>query len=138
MKISDVMTPSCTYCNSTDTIAKAAQYMAEQDIGFVPIAHENRLIGTLTDRDIVVRGLASGKDVNATPVAELMSPSVYYCFDDQECDEVAANMGEVQVHRLPVLNREKQLVGMVSTGDLSRGGEAHSAEQALAGISRAA
>lgn len=137
MKVRDVMTPDCAYCSGDDTLLDAAQLMSRADIGFVPVARDNKLIGTLTDRDIAIRGVAERKDPAHAHVADIMSDKVYYCFDDQECAEVAANMGEIQVRRLPVVNRDKQLVGTISLGDIARSGETTSAGAALNGIARA-
>jgi CBS domain-containing protein len=102
-----------------DTIRDAAKIMAEFDIGALPVADQDRLIGMITDRDIVVRGVAQGCGVDAT-VADVMSPEVLYCFEDEELEDVSQNMGDVQVRRLPVINREKRLVGIISLGDLAR------------------
>jgi CBS domain-containing protein len=136
MKVKDVMTPDCAYCTSDDTVVHAAQIMARSDIGFVPIANDNKLVGTLTDRDIAVRAVAQRKDPAETRVSELMTDKVYYCFDDQECADVAANMGEMQVRRLPVDNRHKQRLAMISLGDIARSGETDLAGNALSGIAR--
>jgi len=94
MKVSDVMTPECDVCRGSDSIVTVAKLMALKDIGFVPIAEGDKMIGAVTDRDIVVRGLAGGKDVASAPVAELMSDDIFYCYDDQDCSEIAANMAE--------------------------------------------
>ncbi|MCK5749509.1 MAG: CBS domain-containing protein [Oricola sp.] len=139
MKTRDVMTPECRYCAPGDTLASAAQLMASEDFGAVPVAENDQLVGVLTDRDIVVRGVAGGRDVATAKVSEIMSDRVYYCFDDQDVEEVAANMGQMQVRRLPVVNREKQLVGIVSLGDLAtQTRRAETTGEALSGISQPA
>lgn len=122
MQIRDVMSNKVELIDPTTTIHDAARMMRDDDIGILPIAENDKLVGVVTDRDIVVRTLAEGKDPTTTTVREAMSRRVLYCFDDQSVDEVADNMGEKQVRRLPVLNRNKRLVGIVSLGDLSLGG----------------
>jgi CBS domain-containing protein len=96
----------------------AARLMADLDVGVLPVGENDRLIGMVTDRDIVVRGLASGRGTDAT-IRDVMSQDVRYCYEDQSVDEVSINMGDIQVRRLPVLNREKRLVGIISLGDIA-------------------
>jgi CBS domain-containing protein len=93
------------------------------------------MVGMITDRDIAVRGVAEGKGPDAR-IREVMSGEVKYCFEDEEVDDVLRNMGEIQVRRLPVVNRDKRLVGIVSLGDLAANGEAKQAGKALDGISQ--
>ena len=108
--------------------------MRDQDIGFLPIGDGGRLIGTITDRDIVIRGVARGCDPSQTTVAEIMSEKVLYCFEDQLVEDIARNMGELTVRRLPVVNRDKRLVGIVSLGDLARYASESAANEALSEI----
>ncbi len=137
MKINEVMSTDCKTCAPGDSLAAAAQMMAREDFGSLPIAENDRLVGMITDRDIVIRGVADGRDATQTKIGELMSDRMYYCYDDQDIEEVAANMGELQVRRLPVVNRDKQLVGIVSLGDLAKEGpRANTAGDALADISQ--
>ena len=89
------------------------------DVGMLPVCENDRLIGTITDRDIVVRALAEGLNPSATTVREVMTPEIAYCFEDQTISEAAGVMEQRQVRRLPVLNREQHLVGIVSVGDLA-------------------
>lgn len=95
--------------------------MAAIDTGVLPVAENDRLVGMLTDRDVAIRAVAQGKGPD-TRVREIMSPEVCYCFADQELDEVAANMADIKVRRLPVVDRNKRLVGIVSLGDMSLAG----------------
>ena len=136
MQIRDVMTKGCTYCEATDGITSIARKMAADDIGVMPVAKDNRMIGMVTDRDLVVRGLAVQDEVSSLKARDVMTDAVYYCFDDQDCAEVARNMGEMQVRRMPVVTREKELVGLVSLGDLATGGETKAAAEALHGVSK--
>jgi len=135
MKVSDKMTRDVRIIGPDDSIRQAAQCMAECDAGAMPVAADNHLIGMITDRDIAVRGVAQGRGPN-TKVRELMTQEVKYCFEDQDLDQVARNMGEQQLRRLPVVNREKRLVGILSLGDIAMGEGPHPAGDALAGISR--
>jgi len=120
MKVKDVMSRNCSYIAPQTSLAEAAKLMAEQDIGFIPVAENDKMIGMVTDRDIVTRGLAKGADAGA-PVKNVMTAKTYYCFDDQDAEEVCANMADIKVRRLPVVNRQKRLVGVVSLGDLAQG-----------------
>ena len=117
------------------TLRDVAQAMATLDAGLLPVADGDQLIGMVTDRDIAVRGVALGKGPE-TPVREVMTSDVKYCVDDEEVSAVLQNMGDIQVRRLPVLNRDKRLVGIVSLGDLATNGEAMHAGEALGGISQ--
>lgn len=135
MQIKDLMTREVELIGPMTMIKDASRMMRDDDLGMLPVAKDDRLVGTLTDRDIVVRAVAEGKDPSQTPVGDVMSERVLYCFDDQTAKEVAENMGGNQIRRLPVLNRDKRLVGIVSLGDLSVGGPADQAGEALGRIS---
>ncbi|HZU90974.1 MAG TPA: CBS domain-containing protein [Stellaceae bacterium] len=131
MQIRDVMTRDAQLINPDDTIQRAARLMAEGDCGVLPVADGDRLVGMLTDRDLAIRGLAEGKGPYAK-VRDVMTPEVKYCFEDEDTEHVAENMADLQVRRLPVMDRNKRLVGIVSLGDLARK-EPHRAA-VLAGI----
>jgi CBS domain-containing protein len=118
------------------TLREVALKMRDGDFGALPVEENDRLVGMITDRDIVTRALAESKENPLdTKVREVMSENVYYCFDDQDAEDVARNMGQNQIRRLPVLNREKRLVGIVSLGDLALK-KAKKVDDALCGISR--
>lgn len=138
MRVSEVMTRHVEIMNPGQTIQEAAQCMCDLDVGSLPISEHDRLVGMVTDRDIAVRAVAMGKDAN-TPIREVMSTDVCYCFEDENVSEVADNMADQQLRRLPVLNRNKRLVGILTIGDLavSENGSPHlyKVGQALAGIS---
>lgn len=136
MKISETMTRDVKLADPTQTIIEAAQMMADLDVGSLPVGESDRLVGMVTDRDIVVRALARGRGPD-TPIRDVMSTQIMYCFEDETVEDVALNMGDIQVRRLPVLNRDKRLVGIVSIGDIACDGESrmHSG-QALEAISR--
>ena len=119
MKVSEIMTRDVRLLSPDQTIREAASLMADIDVGSLPISENDRLVGMITDRDIVIRAVAHGKPAD-TKVAEVMSKEMLYCLDTDEIDDVARNMGKAQVRRLPVVNGDKRLVGIVSLGDLAR------------------
>ncbi|MFT3726741.1 MAG: CBS domain-containing protein [Terricaulis sp.] len=135
MQIKDIMTPSVRTVSPTDTLRDAALIMAEADIGALPVAEGDRLTGMVTDRDIAIRGVALGKHGDAA-VSEVMSNEVLYCFNDESAAAVSSNMGDLQVRRLPVLDRDKRLVGIVSLADLACSADTESAGEALGAITR--
>jgi CBS domain-containing protein len=118
MQVSDVMTPTVRYVHPEQTLKEIAIFMAELDVGALPVGEKDRLVGMITDRDIVVRGIAEGRDADAK-VRDVMTPSVKFCYADEKIDHVARNMGDIQVRRLPVMNRDKRLVGIVSICDIA-------------------
>ena len=104
--------------------------MAEIDAGALPVAEIDRLVGMITDRDIALRAVAQGRGPE-TRVDQVMTREVLYCFEDQEADDVLRNMGDLKVRRLPVVDREKQLIGIVSLSDMTTGGARPPAAEAL-------
>jgi len=136
MVIRKIMTTNVECIAPETTIQNAARKMKELDIGFLPICENDHLLGTVTDRDIVLRALADGKDCN-TIARDVMSSQVFFCFDDESIEGCANHMKEHEVKRMLVLNREKRLVGVVSIGDLSKIKE-KAAGQTLKNISDAA
>jgi CBS domain-containing protein len=119
MKIREVMTQPVETINADAPATEAAARMRELDIGSLPVCDGERLRGFLTDRDIAVRLVAAGLDCRSTKVSEIMTPDAAYCFDDQTLDEAAVLMEAHQIRRLPILNRDKKLIGMLSLGDLA-------------------
>jgi CBS domain-containing protein len=113
------MTREVRICTPGQTIREVARTMGEIDAGAMPVGENDRLIGMITDRDIAVRGVGQGKGPD-TPVREIMSEHVEYCYDDEDLERVAQGMASVRVRRLPVVNREKRLVGILSLGDVAR------------------
>ena len=125
MKISDIMSRDVQVARPEDTLRDAAETMARIDVGSLPICDGRRLLGIVTDRDIVVRGLAKGLGPDST-VPQVMTEGVEYCFDDDDLVEVSDKMAASQIRRIPVVDRDKNLVGIVSLGDVAR--EARPAE----------
>ena len=134
MKVKQAMTSEVRVASPDQTIREAARLMAELDAGALPVAENDRLVGMITDRDIAVRAVAEGLPAD-TPVSEIMSHEVLYCFEDQQLDDVARNMGQVQVRRLPVVNRDKRLVGIVSFADLARSEQPTTVGRAVSHVS---
>jgi CBS domain-containing protein len=118
MQVREAMSSPVQITLPGHTIQQAAQLMLEVDAGVLPVGDEDRLVGMITDRDIALRAVAGGKGPQ-TPVRDVMSREVMYCFDDEDIEHVAHSMGELQVRRLPVVNREKELVGILSLGDVA-------------------
>ena len=119
-----------------DNVRQVAQIMREADTGILPVAEGDRLIGMLTDRDVTVRLVAEGRDAGQTKVRDVMTADIRYVFEDEDLEHVAENMAEQQVRRLPVMNRQKRLVGLVSLGDMAKGRQSPLAGRALSGIAR--
>ena len=118
-QVSEVMTRGVRAMSPADPIVRAAQAMEELDVGVVPVCEDDRLVGMVTDRDIVVRGIAKGRPVENTPLAEVMSRDPRACFEDQSVDEVLEQMRDAQIRRVPVLDHAQHLVGMLSLGDVA-------------------
>jgi CBS domain-containing protein len=114
-----VMTRDVAVVNSTDSVRAAAAVLKQLNIGSAPVCNGRSLVGMITDRDIAVRAVADGRDPLNTPVEQVMTRDVVYCFEDQDVQEVADAMAASQVRRMPILNRQHELVGIVSLGDLA-------------------
>ena len=135
MRVSEAMSRDVRVASPDESICEAACSMAQLDAGAMPVGQDDRLVGMITDRDIAVRAVAAGKGPD-TPVREVMTPEVKYCYDDEDLDHVAKDMAELRVRRLPVLNRDKRLVGILSLGDLALAEGRRAAGAAVQGISR--
>lgn len=135
MQVSEMMTRTIRMTQPDDTIQHAARLMAEADTGVLPVGDDDRLLGMVTDRDIAIRGDARGCDPTRTPVRDVMTPEVRFCFEDEDVESVARNMAQLQVRRLPVFSREKRLVGIISLADLSHRSDASTAGDTLRGVS---
>ena len=139
MKVTSVMTSNVECIAPDATLQEAAQLMKALDVGFLPVCENDVLIGTITDRDIAIRCVAEGQDVRKTTARDVMSAPVYYCYDDQDISECGHSMQSQSVRRMLVLNRGKNLVGVVSLGDIAtRSGEPPLAATTLKQISSAA
>ena len=118
MQLKDVMTRRVEIARPDNTLEEAALKMRNLDVGPLPVCLGSVVVGILTDRDITVRAIAEGRDPRSTPVAEVMTKDVFYCYEDQDVREAAKLMSDLQVRRLIVLDRDSNLVGIVSLGDL--------------------
>jgi CBS domain-containing protein len=136
-KVRQIMTKEVTWVGPELSLQDAAKKMRDLDIGCLPVGKDDRLIGMITDRDIACRAVADGNDPVATPISEAMSKGITYCFDDQDVAEAAHLMEKKQIHRLPVLNRQKRMVGMLSLGDVGRHGSHELTGEIVEAISRA-
>lgn len=119
MKVSEIMTANAQWVDPEMSVQDVAEKMRAQDIGSLPIGENDRLIGMVTDRDIVCRAVAKGLDPAKTSAREVMSKTITYCFDDQEVDDAAHVMEQKHIRRLAVLNRKKRLVGILSLDDVA-------------------
>ena len=136
MRVADVMTRDVTLVSPDQSIIDAAKMMAECDCGSLPVQENDRLVGMVTDRDIVVRALAQGK--TDSKVRDVMSTDIKYCYEDDDIDDVAHNMGDLQIRRLPVVDKNKRLVGIVSLGDITQTADTEIAGEALSSITEKA
>lgn len=134
MLVRDKMSRDVKTVAPETTIQEAARIMAEADVGALPVAAGDRLAGMVTDRDITVRAIAIGKGLETT-VSEVMTPDVLYCHEDEDIGHIAENMAENQVRRLPVVDVDKKLVGIISLADVADA-RTDEAGEALEGITR--
>ncbi|HEU5016874.1 MAG TPA: CBS domain-containing protein [Pseudolabrys sp.] len=134
MYVNEIMSPDVTVASPAQSIQEAAKTMARLDAGVLPVGENDRLVGMVTDRDIAVRGVAAGMTPD-TPIEKIMSREVKYCFEDDDVGDIAANMSDIKLRRLPVLNHDKRLVGIVSLADIATIDGPESAGAALTGIS---
>ena len=134
MKVCDAMSRDVQVASPKQSIRDAAKMMAKIDAGVLPVGENDRLVGVITDRDIAIRAVAEGK-APTTKIGDVMSHEVLYCFDDQDLEDIAQNMAEMKVRRLPVVNRDKRLVGIISLGDLARREDSRTTGQTVSEIS---
>jgi CBS domain-containing protein len=137
MKVRDVMTRRVEVIRPDATLEEAAGKMKSLDVGSLPVCDGERLQGVITDRDITIRATAEGRDAGKTRVSEMMTADVKWCYDDEDVATAADIMGKAQIRRLPIVDRQKRLVGIVALGDLSMAPDtSDEAEEALEGISQ--
>jgi uncharacterized protein (DUF2267 family)/CBS domain-containing protein len=137
IRVADVMSRDVCLISPDHTLEEAARYMAEQDVGFLPVGENDRLVGTITDRDIVARAVACGKN-GQSRVRDVMTIDVKYCFEDDSVDEVMQDMSDIQIRRMPVMNRNKRLVGVVSLADAAMKYDAAVTGATLGGVTEPA
>lgn len=135
MKLADIMTRDVTVVSPNDNVQRAAQIMDELNVGALPVCDGRRIVGMVTDRDLTVRIAAQGKSPEQARVEEAMSTNVRWCFEDEDVESVIEKMGDTQIRRLPVVDRDHNLVGIVSLGDIATKSD-EVAEEALEGVSQ--
>jgi len=135
MQVYEIMTPTVRIADPNMTIRDAARCMRADNLGALPVGENDRLIGMVTDRDIVVRAVAEERSAGNTTVRQVMSQGICYCFENDDAEGAAQVMAKHQVRRLPVLNRDKRLVGVIALADLGRS-EDEAAQGALKDISQ--
>lgn len=136
VRVKDLMTPQAQVISPDATAEDAASVMKTLDIGVLPVCDEEGLIGILTDRDLVVRVLAAKRDPKAMLVGEAMTASVVYCFEDDDVERAALVMAGQQIRRLPVLDRNRKLVGIISIGDIAVQGQSQLGGEVLEEVSQ--
>jgi CBS domain-containing protein len=134
-QVAEVMTRGVRAMSPSDNVQLAAKAMDELNVGVIPVCDDDRVVGMVTDRDIVLRAVALDMTASATPLSEVMTALVQSCYEDQPLDEVVERMQRAQIRRLPVLDRRERLVGMLSLGDAATRGDPEAAQRALSGIS---
>ncbi len=117
--VNEIMSTDVQVIEPEATLRRAAQLMQQLDVGALPVCRGTKLLGMVTDRDITIRGVAAGLAPDSACVADVMTESLQFCTEDQDTEEVMRIMGDAQVRRLPVINMNKELVGIVSLGDLA-------------------
>jgi len=137
MQVKEIMTSNVACVRPDDTIQQAARQMRDLDVGPLPVCgDDDRLAGMITDRDIVVRAIAEGRDPKTTPVSEAMTDNIIFCFDGDDVEDAGRTMRERQVRRLVVLNADKRMVGIVALADLATDtGDREGLGEVLEGVS---
>ena len=139
MKISEIMSRNVECIEPDTSIKDAAEKMRSIDVGFLPVCEDGHIIGTLTDRDITIRHVADGQNPYRVKARDILTPNVFYCFEDQDIEEVGRYMQQHEVRRVLIFDLTEQLVGIVSLGDISKAvGEQHLAGETLKEIAEAA
>ncbi|WP_346837464.1 CBS domain-containing protein [Microbulbifer sp. SAOS-129_SWC] len=128
MKVRDAMHQGCTWCSPDTPLSEVAKILRDEDIGAVPIGENDRLIGMVTDRDIACRGVSLSGDLSSLSARDVMTEGIEWCWEDDEMETVLEAMEQQQVRRMPVINSERRMVGILSLGDIS-----HSVSQQQSG-----
>ncbi len=134
-RVSDVMTSGVHTIGPGDSLRAAAEVMKDLNVGSLPVCNGHRLVGMVTDRDIAIRGVSRALDAEATPIAEIMTVAPKYCFDTDPIEHASAVMQQLQIRRLPVIDGDNRLVGIVRLGDIAVRGGRDNATRTLASIS---
>lgn len=135
MKVGDLMSKDIEIINPDFSLQQAAEKMRNLDVGFLPIGENDKLVGTITDRDITIRATAEGLDPKRTKIRDIMTKKVVYCFEDQPLEEAVKKMEDNQIRRLTILNKDKRAVGVFSLGDLSVSGDGKIIREVIENVS---
>ena len=122
MEVRQIMSSDVERIAPDTTLQEAAMRMKMRDVGFLPVCEGDRVLGTLTDRDIIIRGVTRGVDVRQTSASDVMSKDVFYCYVDEDVEAVAQAMSDKQVRRMIIMDRDERIVGIVSLGDIAKAG----------------
>jgi CBS domain-containing protein len=136
MLVKDVMTERVIHVSPESDLRAIAKFMLDGDVGSIPVVEDDKLIGMVTDRDIVIRGLSGTLEIHTLTAQDIMSQSIKYCYEDQPLRDVLNDMAREQIRRLPVVSREKRLVGIVSLGDIAKASSPSQAGEALGEIAK--
>jgi CBS domain-containing protein len=137
MQAKDIMTPNVECISPGMDLVETAKKMKSLDVGFIPLCESDRLVGTVTDRDIVVRAVAEDNDMRETTAGDIMTNEAFWCYEDQSVEEVSEFMADKEIRRVLVLDRNKRLVGVISIGDVAKAGEQTKAGESLKEIAEA-
>ncbi|OGT56894.1 MAG: inosine-5-monophosphate dehydrogenase [Gammaproteobacteria bacterium RIFCSPHIGHO2_12_FULL_43_28] len=119
MLAKDIMSKKPEFLPPTTSLKQAADQMRTHDYGFLPIGENDRLIGAVTDRDIIIRGIANGKDPSNTPLRDVMTKGIHYCYETDSLEKLVQQMEKLQIRRLVVLNKDKRMTGIITLGDIA-------------------
>ena len=119
MKVKQAMHEGCTWCSPDTPLTEVAKILRDEDIGAVPIGENDKLIGMVTDRDIACRGATSSSEISSLTARDVMTEGIAWCWEDDDLNTAVQKMEEQQLRRLPVMNAEKRMVGILSLGDIS-------------------
>ncbi|WP_308368653.1 MULTISPECIES: CBS domain-containing protein [unclassified Microbulbifer] len=129
------MHKGCTWCSPDSSLPEVAKILRDEDIGSVPIGENDKLIGMVTDRDICCRGVAEGRDLSSLTARDVMTEGVAWCWEDDDLDAALQKMEENQLRRMPVMNSEKRMVGILSLGDITHSAPPQQAAEFASSVS---
>jgi CBS domain-containing protein len=135
MKVKEIMHSGVVWVDPERNLADVAQLMREEDVGAIPVGENDKLVGMVTDRDIVVRGLAGDSDPLQMTARDVMSKPIVYCLEDEDVDDAVRLMEQKQIRRLPVINKQKRMTGMISLGDIAATGSPDLCNETLRSVS---
>jgi CBS domain-containing protein len=134
MNIKGIMNPNVEMISASTSLQNAAEKMAQEEMGFLLVGDMEQVKGVVTDRDIVLRAAGKGRDLSTTTIGDILTGKLLYCLEDQNVEEVANSMSEQQVRRMPVLNEQKRLVGVITIGDMAKHLKPDMVAQVLSGV----